>query len=118
MDPATLHSPCFLVIWYSMKLVFQSTNQQTPKGSHCVQRTHAINKSPNQSALPNTVHPADELAEAKPSAGARASGGRVIQARGGSHGKNTPRGAITVHHHTSNSFIYPPGRTLGQAIHK
>jgi hypothetical protein len=29
----------------------------------------SINKSPNQSALPNTVHPADELAEAKPSAG-------------------------------------------------
>jgi hypothetical protein len=34
----------------------------------------SINKSPNQSALPNTVHPAIELAEAKPSADTRASG--------------------------------------------
>jgi len=78
----------------------------------------SINKSPNQSALPNTVHPANELAEAKPSASARASGVRVIQARGGTMAKITARGAIAVHHHTSNSFINPHGRTLGQAIHK
>ena len=79
----------------------------------------SINKSPNQSALPNTVPPADELAEAKPSAG----GSGVRRASNSGEGavamaKITPRGAIAVHHHTSNSFIYPPGRTLGQAIHK